>query len=64
MAGLDRARTLVRLYRGQVLSQAEAAVQSALSSCRVGAVDFITLIDAQMAVNGFRQEGTAGENSV
>jgi outer membrane protein TolC len=56
VAELDRARTLVRLYRGQVLPQAEAAVQSALSSYRVGAVDFMTLIDAQMAVNGFRQE--------
>jgi cobalt-zinc-cadmium efflux system outer membrane protein len=55
-AELDRARTLIRLYRGQVLPQAEAAVQSALSSYRVGAVDFMTLVDAQMTVNGFRQE--------
>jgi outer membrane protein TolC len=55
-AELERARTLVRLYRGQVLPQAEAAVQSALASYRVGAVDFMTLVDAQMAVNGFRQE--------
>ena len=56
MAEQDRARTLIQLYRGQVLPQAEAAVQSALSSYRVGAVDFMTLIDAQMAANGFRQE--------
>ncbi|HEX6909144.1 MAG TPA: TolC family protein [Longimicrobium sp.] len=55
-AELDRARTLVRLYRGQVLPQAEAGVQSALSAYRVGAVDFMTLVDAQMTVNGFRQE--------
>jgi outer membrane protein TolC len=53
---LDRARTLVRLYRGEVLPQAEAAVQSALSSYRVGAVDFMTLVDAQMTVNRYRQE--------
>ena len=56
VAELDRARTLVRLYRGEVLPQAEAAVQSALSSYRVGAVDFMTLVDAQMTVNQYRQE--------
>lgn len=55
-AELERARTLVHLYRSQVLPQGEATVQSALASYRVGAVDFMTLVDAQMAVNGFRQE--------
>jgi outer membrane protein TolC len=56
LADLERARTLIRLYRGEVLPQAEAAVQSSLSSYRVGAVDFMTLVDAQMAVNRSRQE--------
>ncbi len=55
-AELDRARSLVALYRTDVLPQAEANVESALSSYRVGAVDFMTLVDAQMAVNRFRQE--------
>jgi len=56
LAELDRARTLVRLYRGEVLPQAEAAVRSSLSSYRVGAVDFMALVDAQMTVNRSRQE--------
>lgn len=55
-AELDRARTLVRLYRTEVLPQAEAAVQSSLASYRAGAVDFMTLTDAQMMVNRYRQE--------
>lgn len=56
LAELHRARTLIRLYRGEVLPQARATVQSGLSSYRVGAVDFMTLVDAQMAENRFRQE--------
>jgi len=56
LADLGRARTLLGLYRGEVLPQAEAAVQSALSSYRVGAVDFMTLVDAQMTVARYRQE--------
>lgn len=56
MAGLDRDRTLVRLYRTDVLPQAEANVQSALASYRAGGVDFMTLIDAQMTANQYRQE--------
>ncbi|HET7464596.1 MAG TPA: TolC family protein [Longimicrobium sp.] len=56
LAETARARALVRLYRGEVLPQAQAAVQSALSSYRVGTVDFMTLLDAQMTVNQYRQE--------
>ncbi|HEU0077513.1 MAG TPA: TolC family protein [Longimicrobiaceae bacterium] len=56
LAELERARALVRLYRGEVLPQAEAAVRSSLSSYRVGAVDFMALVDAQMTVNRSRQE--------
>lgn len=56
VAELDRARTLVTLYRTEVLPQAEANVSSALSSYRVGRVDFMTLVDAQMTVNEYRQE--------
>lgn len=55
-AELERARSLVALYRTDVLPQAEANVASSLASYRVGAVDFMTLVDAQMAVNRFRQE--------
>lgn len=55
-ADLDRDRTLVTLYRTQVLPQAQANVQSALSSYRVGQVDFMTLVDAQMTANQYEQE--------
>jgi outer membrane protein, heavy metal efflux system len=56
VAGLDRDRTLVRLYRAEVLPQSEANVQSALAGYRSGGVDFMTLVDAQMTVNQYRQE--------
>ncbi len=56
LAEMGRARTLAELYRTEVLPQAEAAVQSAFSSYRVGAVDFMTLVDARMTVNEYEQE--------
>ena len=56
VAMLDRARTLIDLYRSQVLPQAAATVESALSSYRVGRVDFMTLVDAQMTKNKYEQE--------
>ncbi len=55
-AELDRTRTLVELYRREVLPQARANVESSFSSYRVGAVDFMTLVDAQMTVNRYEQE--------
>lgn len=56
LAEMERSRTLAVLYRAEVLPQAEAAVQSAFSSYRVGAVDFMTLVDARMTVNEYEQE--------
>jgi outer membrane protein, heavy metal efflux system len=56
LAELERARTLVTLYRTEVLPQAEANVTSAFSSYRVGRVDFMTLVDAQMTLNQYSQE--------
>jgi outer membrane protein, heavy metal efflux system len=56
LAELERARTLVTLYRTEVLPQAEANVTSAFSSYRVGRVDFMTLLDAQMTLNQYSQE--------
>ena len=56
LADLGQGRTLIGLYREQILPQARAAVQSSLSSYRVGAVDFMTLVDAQMALNRFQGE--------
>lgn len=56
VADLDRARTLITLYRSEVLPQAEANITSALASYRVGRVDFMTLVDAQMSANQYAQE--------
>jgi outer membrane protein TolC len=56
LADLDQVRTLIRLYREEILPQARVTVQSSLSSYRVGAVDFMTLVDAQMALNRFQGE--------
>ena len=56
VANLDRNRTLIELYRTDVLPQANANVQSAFSSYRVGQVDFMTLVDAQMTANRYKQE--------
>lgn len=63
LADLARAETLIQLYRGRILPQAEANVESSFSSYRVGSVDFMTLVDAQMTVNRFEQEyhGLLGE---
>ena len=56
MAELDRARSLVGLYRDEVLPEARITAESALSSYRVGAVDFMSLTDAQMTVNRYEGE--------
>jgi cobalt-zinc-cadmium efflux system outer membrane protein len=60
-AALTRARSLAQLYRTTVLPQAEATVASALAAYRVGAVDFMTLLDNRMSVNSYRQELSALE---
>jgi len=51
LAELNRARSLTELYRDEVIPEARANVESAFSSYRVGSVDFLTLVDAQMTVN-------------
>lgn len=56
LAELERARTLIDLYVSTVIPQAEANVESSLSSYRVGGVDFMTLVDAQMTANRYEQE--------
>ena len=56
LAELDRARTLTDLYRSEVLPEARSTVQSAFTSYRVGEVDFMTLVDAQMSVNRYEGE--------
>jgi outer membrane protein TolC len=56
LAELERARTLTALYRDEVIPEAHANVESSFSSYRVGNVDFMTLVDAQMTVNRYEGE--------
>lgn len=56
LASLSRARRLAELYRTTVLPQADATVASSLAAYRVGDVNFMTLLDAQMTLNRYRQE--------
>lgn len=56
LAELQRIRTLIRLYRREVLPQAEATVESSLASYQAGAVDFLTLLDAQLTQNQYQRE--------
>ena len=55
-ANLSRARRLAELYRTSVLPQADATVQSSLAAYRAGTVNFMTLLDAQMTLNRYRQD--------
>ncbi len=56
LAEQARASSLIRLHRDEVLPQARANVASSLASYRVGSVDFMTLVDAQMTVNEHESE--------
>ncbi len=56
LAELERSRSLIELYTGEVLPQASAMVESALSSYRVGSVDFMTILDAHLSVNRYELE--------
>jgi outer membrane protein TolC len=56
LAELDAARSLLDLYRTDVLPEARATVESALSSYRVGNVDFMTLVDAERSVQRYETE--------
>jgi len=56
LADLQAARTLVDLYRSEVVPQARANVESAFSAYRVGQVDFLTLVDAQTTANRYEGE--------
>ncbi|MGD2136150.1 MAG: TolC family protein [Gemmatimonadales bacterium] len=55
-AEADRARSLTGLYASDVLPQARAAVESALSAYRVGRVDYTTLVNNEMTVNRYEIE--------
>ena len=56
LAELERSRTLAVLYRDEVIPEARATTEAAFTSYRVGSVDFMTLVDAQMTVNQYEAE--------
>lgn len=56
VARFERTRRLRHLYLGSILPQAQATERSARSSYQVGAVNFMTLLDALMVVNGYREK--------
>ena len=56
VAELETAGELIDLYRDGILPEARATVESALSSYRVGRVDFMTLVDAEMSANRYESE--------
>jgi len=56
LADLERGRELLQLYDLEILPQARATVASALSSYRSGGVDFLTLLDADLALTRFEVE--------
>ena len=56
VARFERTRRLRQLYIGSILPQAEATERAARSSYQVGAVNFMTLLDALMVVNGYREK--------
>jgi outer membrane protein TolC len=55
-ADLRQARELRDLYRVTLLPQARATFASSLAAYQVGDVNLMTLLDAQMTVNRYRQE--------
>jgi outer membrane protein TolC len=55
-AEAERAQNLSRLYANEILPQAYASVESALSAYRVGRVDYLTLVDNEMTVNRYEIE--------
>jgi len=56
LAELDRARSLLELYRNEILPVARVNVASSLASYRVGSVDFSTLVNAQLDVDRYEIE--------
>lgn len=56
LAQLDRRLKLIELYKGGIIPQAEQSLESAVISYRVGKVDFLTLLDAQMSLLNYERE--------
>lgn len=55
-SGLRQARDLRELYVTTLLPQARASVSSSIAAYRVGEINLMSLLDAQMTVNQYQQE--------
>ncbi|HEY9507244.1 MAG TPA: TolC family protein [Gemmatimonadales bacterium] len=55
VAAVSRAQRLRALFGGTILPQATTMAGSAAAAYRVGGLDFMTLLDARMNVNSYRQ---------
>ena len=55
-ARAEEDRNLARLYRSGIVPQARAAVQTSLTSYRVGQLSFMQLIDNQLTVKNYETE--------
>jgi outer membrane protein TolC len=63
-ATVARAQRIRLLYGGTILPQAATTAASAAAAYRVGGVDFMTLLDARMSVNRYRQAALAAETEL
>lgn len=56
LARLERSRKLAELYRDGILPQAGHSLEAALAAYRVGKVDFMSVLDSQVALYNFEHE--------
>lgn len=56
LAQLERREKLVELYKTGLIPQARQTLESAVIAYRVGKVDFLTLLDARMALYNYERE--------
>jgi outer membrane protein TolC len=56
LARLEGSRKLAELYREGILPQAGHSLEAALAAYRVGKVDFMSVLDSQVALYNFEHE--------
>jgi outer membrane protein TolC len=56
LAQLERRKSLVELYKGGMIPQAEQSLESAVISYRVNKVDFLTLLDGRLNLFNYERE--------
>ena len=56
LAQMERSRRLAELYREGIIPQADQALASATAAYRVGKVDFMNVLDSQMALFNFERD--------